>query len=139
MQDKRYDELRQMLGANAEKGIDERIKELVQNPTEPRWDDLEKEIGRVCGKSGEHHDLTGYRISYMYRDGRHIVEPPYNKEPQVERLREWEDAPQKRLSREDYERFGRHTNYTPPSPVNKKKRKAKAKAQKQSRRKNRKH
>lgn len=54
-------------------------------------------------------------------------------------LHEWEDAPQARLTREDYERFGRHTNYTPPSPVNKKKRKAKAKAQKQSRRKNRKH
>jgi hypothetical protein len=28
MQDKRYDELREMLGANAEKDIDERIKEL---------------------------------------------------------------------------------------------------------------
>ena len=28
MQDQRYDELQQMLGANAEKGIDERIKEL---------------------------------------------------------------------------------------------------------------
>ena len=45
----------------------------------------------------------------------------------------------KQLTREDYERFGLHTNYTPPSPVNKKKRKAKAKAQKQSRKKNRKH
>lgn len=28
MQDQRYNELRQMLGANAEKDIDERIKEL---------------------------------------------------------------------------------------------------------------
>ena len=40
MQDQRYNELQQMLGANAEKGIDERIKGLMQNPTDPRWEDL---------------------------------------------------------------------------------------------------
>ena len=231
MQDHRYNELRQMLGANAEKGIDERIKELMQNPTEPRWEDLEEEVGRehlredlqpkyvivdhgdryefrasyvdmhrsllssdeirhglcdgggfwgvngekqwvtlydsssdfgypkhlheairqdgsrlleilgrVCDKSGQQHDLSGYTITFMDRQHeRHIVKPPYNKEPQVERFREWDDVPQKRLSHEDYERFELCRNYTPPSPVNKKKRKAKAKAQKQSRRKNRKH
>lgn len=246
MQDQRYNELQQMLGANAEKGIDERIKELMQNPTDPRWDDLEEEmarkplrkelqpkyvivrhgalfefraryvdmhrtllsydeirrgmcdgggfwgvdgeqkrvtlydsssdfgfpkhieeaihmdgwhlleiLGRVCDKSGEHHDLTGYQITYMDRQHeRHFVD--YLSREQFEALQseawqradigananllhEWEDAPQARLSREDYERFGRHTNYAPPSPVNKKKRKAKAKAQKQSRKKNRKH
>lgn len=244
MQDQRYNELQQMLGANAEKGIDERFKELMQNPTEPRQEDLEARkwreqlreelqpkyvivrhggryefraryvdmhrtllssdeirhgrcdgggfwgvdgekrmvtlydsssdfgfpkhiedaihmdgwhlleiLGRVCDKSGEHHDLTGYRISYMYRDGRHFVD--YLSREQFEALQseagrradieanasfhEWEDAPQARLTREDYERFGRHTNYTPPNSVNKKKRKAKAKAQKQSRKKNRKH
>jgi hypothetical protein len=111
-------------------------------------------LGRVCDKSGEHHDLTGYQITYMDRQHeRHFVD--YLSREQFVALqleagrrddigananfREWEDAPQARLSREDYERFGRCTNYTPPSPVNKKKRKAKAKAQKQSRKKNRKH
>ena len=242
MQDRNYDELRQMLGANAEKGIDERIKELMQNPTDPRWDDLEEEmgreqlreelqpkyvivrhgalyefraryvdmhrtllssdeishgrcdgggfwgvdgekrmvtlydsssdfgfpkhieeaiyidgwhlleiLGRVCDKSGEHHDLTGYRITYMDRQHeRHFVD--YLSREQFEAL-QYEVGRQAdiganaspemmgkigRMSREGYERFGRHTNYTPPSPVNKK-RKAKAKAQKQSRKKNRKH
>ncbi|MCR5818934.1 MAG: hypothetical protein K6F89_07550 [Prevotella sp.] len=43
----------------------------------------------------------------------------------------------KRLSREDYERFGLHKNYTPPSTVNKKKRKAKTRQQKQSRKRSR--
>ena len=111
-------------------------------------------LGRVCDKSGEHHDLTGYQITYMDRQHeRHFVD--YLSREQFEalqseawrradiganaNLREWEDAPQARSSREDYERFGLHTNYTPPSSVNKKKRKAKAKAQKQSRKKNRKH
>jgi hypothetical protein len=111
-------------------------------------------LGRVCDKSGEHHDLTGYQITYMDRQHeRHFVD--YLSREQFEalqseawrradiganaNLREWEDAPQARPSREDYERFGLHTNYTPPSSVNKKKRKAKAKAQKQSRKKNRKH
>ena len=43
-----------------------------------------------------------------------------------------------RLSREDYKRSGRCTNYTPPASIKaKKKRKAKAKQQKQSRKKNR--
>ena len=243
MQDQRYNELQQMLGANAEKGIDERIKELMQNPMDPRWDDLEEEmarkplrkdlepkyvivdhggryefraryvdmhrtllssdeirhglcdgggfwgvdgekrmvtlydsssdfgfpkhieeaihmdgwhlleiLGSVCDKSGEHHDLTGYQITYMDRQHeRHFVD--YLSREQFEALQH--EAEQRadiganaspemvgkigRLTREDYERFGRHTNYTPPSPVNKKKRKAKAKAQKQSRKKNRKH
>ena len=31
MQDQRYDQLREILGANAEKGIDERFKELLRN------------------------------------------------------------------------------------------------------------
>jgi hypothetical protein len=234
-----YDRLRDVLGANAEEGIDERFKKLVGNPTEPDFEELmerehlreklepkyvivkngplyefraryvdmhrtllsEREIrdrlcdgggfwgvngekrlvtlydsssdfgfpkhieeairqdghhlleilGKVCDKSGEQHDLTGYKISYMYRDGRHYVE--YLSAEEVEKLRQVAErnadiganaSPEMvgaigRLSREDYERFGRHTNYTPPSPVNKKKRKAKAKAQKQSRRKNRKH
>lgn len=241
MQDQRYNELRQMLGANAEKGIDERIKELMGNDSDELEELMEREhlredlqpkyvivdhggryefraryvdmhrtllssdeirhrrcdgggfwgvdgekrmvtlydsssdfgfpkhiedaihmdgwhlleiLGRVCDKSGEHHDLTGYQITYMDRQHeRHFVD--YLSREQFEALqheawrradieanaslREWEDAPQARLSREDYERFGRRTNYTPPSPVNKKKRKAKAKAQKQSRKKNRKH
>lgn len=241
MQDQRYDELRQMLGANAEKGIDERLKELMRNDSDELEELMEREhlredlqpkyvivrhgalfkfraryvdmhrtllssdeirhglcdgggfwgvdgekrmvtlydsssdfgfpkhiedaiymdgwhlleiLGRMCDKSGEHHDLTGYQITYMDRQHeRHFVD--YLSREQFEALqseawrradidanasfREWEDAPQARLTREDYERFGRHTNYTPPSPVNKKKRKAKAKAQKQSRKKNRKH
>lgn len=243
MQDQRYDELQQMLGANAEKGIDERIKELMQNQTDPRWDDLEEEmackplrkelqpkyvivdhgghyefrasyvdmhrtllsfdeirhgqcdgggfwgvngekrmvtlydsssdfgfpkhieeaiymdgwhmleiLGHVCDKSGEHHDLTDYQITYMDRQHeRHFVD--YLSREQFEALQSEAGrradiganaSPEMvgkigRLSREDYERFGRHTNYTPSSPVNKKKRKAKAKAQKQSRKKNRKH
>lgn len=231
MQDQRYDELRQMLGANAEKGIDERFKELIRNDSDELEELMEREhlredlepkyvivrrgalyefraryvdmhrtllssdeirhgrcdgggfwgvdgekrmvtlydsssvfgfpkhieeairadgaqlleiLGRVCDKSGEQHDLTDYRISYMYRDGRHIVEPPYgdcsNKTGDIrDNLGGDTEERLKQLTREDYERFGRHTNYTPPSPVNKKKRKAKAKAQKQSRRKNRKH
>lgn len=231
MQDQRYNELRQMLGANAEKGIDERFKELIRNDSDELEELMEREhlredlepkyvivrhgalfefraryvdmhrtllsereirdrlcdgggfwgvdgekrmvtlydsssdfgfpkhiedaiymdgwhlleiLGRVCDKSGEQHDLTDYRISYMYRDGRHIVEPPYgdcsNKTGDIrDNLGGDTEERLKQLTREDYERFGRHTNYTPPSPVNKKKRKAKAKAQKQSRRKNRKH
>ena len=241
MQDQRYNELQQMLGANAEKGIDERIKELLRNDSDEleelmerghlredlqpkyvivrrgalfefraRYVDMHRTLlssdeirhrqcdgggfwgvdgekrmvtlydsssdfgfpkhieeaiymdgwhlleilGRVCDKSGEHHDLTGYQITYMDRQHeRHFVD--YLSREQFEVLQseawrradieanasfhEWEDAPQARLTREDYERFGRHTNYTPPSPVNRKKRKAKAKAQKQSRKKNRKH
>jgi len=239
MQDPMYDRLRDVLGANAEEGIDERFKKLVGNPTEPDFEELmerehlreklepkyvivkngplyefraryvdmhrtllsEREIrdrlcdgggfwgvdgekrlvtlydsssdfgfpkhiedairqdghhlleilGKVCDKSGEQHDLTGYKISYMYRDGRHYVD--YLSAEEVEKLRQVAErnadiganaSPETvgaigRLSREDYERFGRCTNYTPPSPVNKKKRKAKAKAQKQSRKKNRKH
>lgn len=235
-----YDRLRDVLGANAEEGIDERFQKLIENPYEDdelqnlmerehlheqlepkyvivkngplyefraRYVDMhrtllsEREIrdrlcdgggfwgvdgdmrlvtlydsssdfgfpkhieeairqdghhlleilGKVCDKSGEQHDLTGYKISYMYRDGRHYVE--YLSAEEVEKLRQVAErnadiganaSPEMvgaigRLSREDYERFGRCTNYTPPSPVNKKKRKAKAKAQKQSRRKNRKH
>ena len=108
-------------------------------------------LGRVCDKSGEHHDLTGYQITYMDRQHeRHFVD--YLSREQFEALQSEAGrrvdiganaSPEMvgkigRLSREDYERFGRHTNYTPPSPVNKK-RKAKAKAQKQSRKKNRKH
>ena len=239
MQDQRYDELRQMLGANAEKGIDERIKELLRNDSDELEELMEREhlrkdlqpkyvivrrgalfefraryvdmhrtllspdeichglcdgggywgvdgekrmvtlydsssdfgfpkhiedaiymdgwhlleiLGRVCDKSGEHHDLTGYQITYMDRQHeRHFVD--YLSREQFEALQSeaWRRAdigananPEMvgkigRMSREDYERFGRHTNYAPPSPVNKKKRKAKAKAQKQSRRKNRKH
>jgi len=239
MQDLMYDRLRDVLGANAEEGIDERFKKLVGNPTEPDFEELmEREhlreklepkyvivkngplyefraryvdmhrtllsqreirdrlcdgggfwsvdgekrlvtlydssfvfgfpkhiedairqdghhlleiLGKVCDKSGEQHDLSGYEISYMYRDGRHYVD--YLSAEEVEKLRQVAErnadiganaSPEMvgaigRLSREDYERFGRCTNYTPPSPVNKKKRKAKAKAQKQSRKKNRKH
>jgi len=239
MQDQRYDELRQMLGANAEKGIDERIKELLRNDSDELEELMEREhlredlepkyvivrhgalfefraryvdmhrtllssdeirhgrcdgggfwgvdgekrmvtlydsssdfgfpkhiedaiymdgwhlleiLGRVCDKSGEHHDLTGYQITYMDRQHkRHFVD--YLSREQAEKLQHgaWrradigDNASHEmverigRLSREDYERFGLHTNYTPPSPVNKKKYKAKAKAQKQSRKKNRKH
>lgn len=241
MQDPMYDRLRYMLGANAEEGIDERFKKLVENPYEDdelaelmerehlrerlepkyvivkngplyefraRYVDMhrtllsEREIrdrlcdgggfwgvdgekrlvtlydsssdfgfpkhieeairqdghhlleilGKVCDKSGEHHDLTGYKISYMYRDGRHYVD--YLSAEEVEKLRQVAErnadiganaSPEtvgaiSRLSREDYERFGRCTNYTPPSSIKaKKKRKDKAKAQKQSRKKNRKH
>ncbi len=229
MQDQRYDELRQMLGANAEKGIDERIKELIQNDSDELEELMEREhlreelqpkyvivdhggryefrasyvdmhrtllssdeirhdlcdgggfwgvdgekrmvtlydssadfgfpkhieeairadgarlleiLGRVCDKSGEQHDLTDYRISYMYRDGRHIVEPPYgdcsNKTGDIrDNLGGDTEERLKQLTREDYERFGRCTNYTPPSSIDKKKRKRKAKQQKQSRRKNR--
>lgn len=240
MQDPMYDRLRDVLGANAEEGIDERFKKLVGNPTEPDFEELmEREhlreklepkyvivkngpmyefraryvdmhrtllsqreirdrlcdgggfwgvdgekrlvtlydsssdfgfpkhiedairqdghhlleiLGKVCDKSGEQHNLSGYEISYMDRQHeRHYVE--YLSAEEVEKLRQVAErnadiganaSPETvgaigRLSREDYERFGRCTNYTPPSPVNKKKRKAKAKAQKQSRKKNRKH
>lgn len=240
MQDPMYDRLLDVLGANAEEGIDERFKKLVENPYEDdeleelmerehlreklepkyvivkngplyefraRYVDMHRTLlsqreirnrlcdgggfwgvdgekrlvtlydsssdfgfpkhieeairqdghhlleilGKVCDKSGEQHDLTGYKISYMYRDGRHYVE--YLSAEEVEKLRQVAErnadiganaSPEMvgaigRLSREDYERFGRCTNYTPPSPVNKKKRKAKAKQQKQSRKKNRKH
>lgn len=239
MQDQRYDELRQMLGANAEKGIDERFKELLRNDSDELEELMEREhlreelqpkyvivrhgalfefraryvdmhrtmlssdeirnrrcdgggfwgvdgekrmvtlydsssdfgfpkhieeaiymdgwhlleiLGCVCDKSGEHHDLTGYQITYMDRQHeRHFVD--YLSREQFEALQSEAGrraaiganaSPEMvgkigRLSREDYERFGRHTNYTPPSPVNKKKRKAKAKQQKQSRKKNRKH
>lgn len=239
MQDQRYNELRQMLGANAEKGIDERIKELIRNDSDELEELMEREhlredlepkyvivrhgalfkfrasyvdmhrtllssdeirhgrcdgggfwgvngekrmvtlydsssdfgfpkhiedaiymdgwhlleiLGRVCDKSGEHHDLTGYQITYMDRQHeRHFVD--YLSREQFEALQSEAGrrvdiganaSPEMvgkigRLSHEDYERFGRHNNYTPPSPVNKKKRKAKAKAQKQSRKKNRKH
>lgn len=239
MQDPMYDRLRDVLGANAEEGIDERFKKLVGNPTEPDFEELmEREhlreklepkyvivkngpmyefraryvdmhrtllsqreirdrlcdgggfwgvdgekrlvtlydsssdfgfpkhieeairqdghhlleiLGKVCDKSGEEHDLTGYKISYMYRDGRHYVD--YLSAEEAEKLRQVAErnadiganaSPETvgaigRLSREDYERFGRCTNYTPPSSIDKKKRKAKAKQQKQSRKKNRKH
>ena len=99
-------------------------------------------LGRECDKSGEVIDLSDYTITYMDAIGhRHVVEPPYNVKPQQPDIRD-NASPEmtermKRLSHEDYERFGLHTNYTPPSNLNKKKRKAKAKAQKQSRRKNR--
>lgn len=235
MQDQRYDELRQMLRANAEKGIDERIKELIRNDSDEleelmerehlredlqpkyvivkngplyefraRYVDMhrtllsEREIrDRLCdgggfwGVNGEkrlvtlydsssdfgfpkhieeaiqqdgHHllkilericseragalcNFSGYEISYMDRQHeRHFVDylsaeeaGKMKYEMQTAISREIDEAYQKRLSREDYERFGLCRNYTPPSPVNKKKRKAKAKAQKQSRRKNRKH
>lgn len=224
-----YDNLREMLGANAEKGIDERFKELLRNDSDELEELMEREhlreqlepkyvivkrgplyefraryvdmhrtllsydeirqglcdgggfwgvdgekkwvtlydsssdfgfpkhieeairadgarllkiLGRVCDKSGEKHDLTDYRISYMYRDGRHIVEPPYgdcsNRTGDIrDNIGSDVEKQMKRLSREDYERFGLHTNYTPPSGVDKKKRKRKAKQQKQSRRNNR--
>lgn len=236
MQDPMYDRLRDVLGANAEEGIDERFQRLVRkiNPyeddelreylrekLEPKyvivkngplyefrakytdmhrsllspheilaglcdgggfWGvDGEKQLvtlydssddfgfpkhieeairqdgyhlleilGRVCNKDGGLVDLTGYEISYMDRQHeRHYVD--YLSAEQVEKLRYEAErlsdiganaSPQMvgkmaRLSREDYERFGRHTNYTPPSNIDKKKRKRKAKQQKQSRRKNR--
>ena len=239
MQDKRYDELQQMLGANAEKGIDERVKELMRIDSNELDELMEREhlredlqpkyvivrrgalfefraryvdmhrallsfdeirhglcdgggfwgvdgekrmvtlyssadfgfpkhiedaiymdgwhlleiLGRVCDKSGEHHDLTGYQITYMDRQHeRHFVD--YLSREQFEALQSEAGrlvdiganaSPEMvgkigRMSREVYERFGRHTNYTPPSPINKKRKaKAKAKAQKQSRKKNRKH
>ena len=106
-------------------------------------------LGRVCDKSGEHHDLTGYQITYMDRQHeRHFVD--YLSREQFEALQSEAGrrvdiganaSPEMvgkigRLSREDYERFGRHTNYTPPSTVDKKKKKAKRHQQKQSRKRN---
>lgn len=233
-----YDRLRDVLGANAEEGIDERFKRLVENPYEDdelqglmerehlreqlepkyvivkngplyefraRYTDMHRSLlsqqeirdrlcdgggfwgvdgekrlvtlydsssdfgfpkhieeairqdgwhlleilGTVCDKSGEEHDLSGYEISYMDRQHeRHYVD--YLSKEEVEKLR-YESRPDirenvspemvekmRRLSREDHERWGLHTNYTPPaSSKAKKKRKAKAKQQKQSRRKNR--
>ena len=241
MQDQRYNELQQMLGANAEKGIDERIKELMRNDSDELEELMEREhlredlqpkyvivrhgalfefraryvdmhrtllssdeirhglcdgggfwgvdgekrmvtlydsssdfgfpkhiedaiymdgwhlleiLGRAVRKEQHtiYRDLTGYQITYMDRQHeRHFVD--YMSREQFEALQHEAGrradiganaSPEMagkigRMSREDYERFGRHTNYTPPSPVNKKKRKAKAKAQKQSRKKNRKH
>ena len=100
-------------------------------------------LGRVGDKHGNEFDLTGFTITYMDRQHeRHVVEPPYDKQPEpgsdirengagetYERL--------SRLAHEDYERFGRCTNYTPPtmSKEAKKKKKAKRRAQKQARRK----
>lgn len=235
MQDQRYDQLREILGANAEKGIDERFKELlrnnerdfdemmeVQRDLEPKyvivkegklyrfraryvdmhrtllsqneirqrlcdgggfWGvDGEKRLvtlydsssdfgfpkhieeaihmdgwhlleilGRVCDKKGGLVDLSGYQISYMDRQHeRHYVDYlskeeaevlEYGTKVQPRDIRD-NDNPEavermKRLSREDYERFGRCTNYTPPSTVNKKKRKAKNRQQKQSRKRSR--
>lgn len=235
MQDPMYDRLRDVLGANAEEGIDERFKKLVGNPTEPDFEELmerehlrerlepkyvivkngplyefraryvdmhrtllsEREIrDRLCdgggfwGVNGEkrlvtlydsssdfgfpkhieeairqdgHHllkilervcserdggalcDFSGYEISYMDRQHeRHFVDylsaeeaGKMKYEMQTAISREIDEAYQKRLSREDYERFGLCRNYTPPSSIDKKKRKRKAKQQKQSRRKNR--
>lgn len=240
MQDPMYDRLRDVLGANAEEGIDERFQKLVENPYEDglrnlkerehlreqlepkyvivkngllyefraKYTDMHRSLlspheilagfcdgGGFWGVDGEkqlvtlydsssdfgfpkhieeaitqdgHHlleilervcsekaggaicDFSGYEISYMDRQHeRHYVE--YLSAEQVEKLRYEAErlsdiganaSPQMvgkmgRLSREDYERFGRHTNYTPPSNIDKKKRKRKAKQQKQSRRKNR--
>lgn len=233
MQDPMYDRLRDVLGANAEEGIDERFQKLVENPyedglrnlkerehlreqLEPKyvivkngplyefrakytdmhrsllsphersaglcdgggfWGvDGEKQLvtlydsssdfgfpkhieeairqdgyhlleilGRVCNKDGGLVDMTGYEISYMDRQHeRHYVDylsaeeaGKIKYENQNTISRELGETYQKRPSREAYELFGRHTNYTPPSNIDKKKRKRKAKQQKQSRRKNR--
>lgn len=233
MQDPMYDRLRDVLGANAEEGIDERFQKLVENPyedglrnlkerehlreqLEPKyvivkngplyefrakytdmhrsllspheilaglcdgggfWGvDGEKQLvtlydsssdfgfpkhieeairqdgyhlleilGRVCNKDGGLVDLTGYEISYMDRQHeRHYVDylsaeeaGKIKYENQNTISRELSETYQKCPSREAYELFGRHTNYTPPSNIDKKKRKRKAKQQKQSRRKNR--
>lgn len=102
-------------------------------------------LGRVCNKDGGLVDLTGYEISYMDRQHeRHYVDylsaeeaGKIKYEIQNTISRELGETYQKRPSREAYELFGRHTNYTPPCNIDKKKRKRKAKQQKQSRRKNR--
>ena len=95
-------------------------------------------LGRVCDKSGEEHDLSDYKISYIDAIGhRHVVEPPYNVSPK----NEISDTSQ---MLKNYAGAGisasvtikRPSNYTPPSSVDKKKRKAKRHQQKQSRKRN---
>jgi len=92
-------------------------------------------LGRVCDKSGEEHDLSDYRISYIDAIGhRHYVEP-----------REKDDIMNTEEIRQAYARQGidsrftvkRPTNHTAPtvSKEAKKKKKAKRRAQKQARRK----
>lgn len=238
MQDIGYNSLREMLGANAEKGIDERFNEMLKNKSEDFEELMEREhlreqlepkyvivkkgelyefraryvdmhrtllsqkeisqhlcdgggfwgvdgekklvtlydsssdfgfpkhiedairvdgwhlleiLSKVCNKAGGLVDLSGYQISYMDRQHeRHYVDYlskeeaevlEYGTKVQPRDIRD-NDNPEavermKRLSREDYERFGRCTNYTPPSTVNKKKRKAKNRQQKQSRKRSR--
>ena len=102
-------------------------------------------LGRVCNKDGGLVDLTGYEISYMdFKHERHYVDylsaeeaSKMKYEVQNTISRELDESYQKRLNRDAYEQFGCHTNYTPPSNIDKKKRKRKVKQQKQSRRKNR--
>ena len=66
MQDQRYDQLREILGANAEKGIDERFKELLRN-NERDFDEM-MEVQRdlepkyVIVKEGE---LYRFRARYV--------------------------------------------------------------------------
>lgn len=99
-------------------------------------------LSRVCNKAGGIVDLSDYTITYIDRQHeRHIIEPPYDKVPERGSDIRENDNPEavermKRLSREDYERWGLHKNYTPPSTVDKKKKKAKRRQQKQSRKRN---
>lgn len=66
MQDQRYDQLREILGANAEKGIDERFKEMLLN-NERDFDEM-MEVQRdlepkyVIVKEGE---LYRFRARYV--------------------------------------------------------------------------
>jgi hypothetical protein len=128
--------------SSADFGFPKHIEEAIRQDGHH----LLKILERVCGeKDGGICDFSGYEISYMDRQHeRHYVEylsaedaGKMKLELQTAISREVDEAYQKRLSHEDYERFGRRTNYTPPSSIDKKKRKRKAKQQKQSRRKNR--
>lgn len=41
-------------------------------------------LGRECDKTGVEHDLSDYTITYVDAIGqRHIVEPPYNQQPDI--------------------------------------------------------
>lgn len=118
-------------------GFPKHIEEAIR---QDGWRLLEI-LGKICDKSGKDHDLSGYKISYMDRQAfRHVINPPYNKQPEsgvYEPLSSDTNERLMRLKAKDYKLFGRHSNYTPASNNNKKKRKAKYKTQKQSRRKNR--
>lgn len=95
-------------------------------------------LGKVCDKTGEEHDLSDYTITYTDAIGhRHIVEPPYNQQPEVKgsyRLY------YKYRDRSIGESVGINRKKAPRQQPkdSEKKKKAKARQQKQSKKRNRK-
>jgi hypothetical protein len=96
-------------------------------------------LGKVCDKSGEQHDLSGYDITYMDAIGhRHKVEPisniiefPTDEQEVKERLREYASSTQALVNAGHKHSYARQK-----SKDYAKKKKAKRRQQKQARRKN---